>query len=305
MSLLTPSEVDLIMTSTLSGDTSVLGSDAEFGWWHPRVPKMLKKVEHGLAKAATSSAHVAVVAAKKTGKVSMMPVNLSIAAAKWPAKKMMELSKLVASKAATPIKMAAKPTIMNTAHALAGPGVPPTKAHKKAASKMVITHMKNRANPLVKFGGYVLNWVGSGVSGSDVGVFAADDIAEIYALAAASAAAIAKDMAAGAGKDLIKAGMKKSGLPDHVPTEQEIANAGKNKLEAAAQARLAAAQQQHIDDTEAALTPEEDAPEEEAADETDDDTQTPDSDEEISGNVLAGLPQGFSIYDTMTPPRML
>jgi len=86
---------------------------------------------------------------------------------KWTGKTMAAAAKAVARVAATPIRLAVRPAV-NAALRSITRGKPATPAHKKAASNLVIARLKANVNPLAKFSGLVLSYVGTGVGGSSM-----------------------------------------------------------------------------------------------------------------------------------------
>jgi len=118
---------------------------------------VVKPIARGVAKGAKVTAKVAV----KTVKIVAKPAEM---VAKFTAAQLAAAAKAVARVAAYPIRAAVKPIVVKTSVALAGSGSV-TRQHRVLASQMTIKKLKASGNPMVKFAGVVLAYVGTGVSG--------------------------------------------------------------------------------------------------------------------------------------------
>ena len=118
--------------------------------------------------------------------------RMSLAVAKWPAKKVLAAARAVSFKASFPIRRAARPAILRVANQNARKGgrAKPSRQDIVAANRTVISTFLRSRNPLVKFGGLVMKALGTGVSGLSGDSVGLTGI-EIAALAAASGGAIA------------------------------------------------------------------------------------------------------------------
>lgn len=154
--------------------------------------------------------------AKTVGKGALKynPVSLQIRAAKaigkWSTKQMAAVAKRITSAIAYPLKRAIRPVVRKTALAVAkrNKRAVPTKADTREANKIVINGLKHGSfgakTPLMKVAGFMLGYVGTGVSGmsgeehrrgqrtwrairygADMGDIAASDVAAVAATTAA------------------------------------------------------------------------------------------------------------------------
>ena len=161
------------------------GTDSNSGW---SIRKGLKRVGRGIKRTGR--------AAGRAAKASVLtPASIAKKAGKWTAAKASAMAKAVASKAAYPIKRAARPAILATARAVAkrkGHAKPDKSDIKEANQRVIAAYAANR-NPMVKFAAKVMRYVGTGVSGLSgeeaVTIVGLTGL-EIAAIAGASALAI-------------------------------------------------------------------------------------------------------------------
>src|SRR3972149_814486 len=190
-----------------------------------------KRLFRGVRRAAGSAARRAGSRAENVGKLGLKIGRLHLKVATWPTRKLAAVAKAVASAAATPIKRAIRPRINNTAMVLAKKGgrARPSRADFAAANKIAISSMLRHRNPLVKFGGRVLGFVGTGVSGiygpghilsiNNEATEAGFPGGDIAGLGTATAAAIAASLVGL--KVMMSSQAAAGGPPPGAPSEQE------------------------------------------------------------------------------------
>jgi hypothetical protein len=139
------------------------------------VASVARRAGGGVASAASATARQAARGALATGRfakqhagklamIALGPAGFILALSK---DKLLAAAKAMARVAAYPIKRAARPAVLSAARKLARGG-PVTHQHNQAASRIVISRFKRSGNPLAKFAGLVLQFVGTGVSGTNM-----------------------------------------------------------------------------------------------------------------------------------------